>query len=67
MLLVKANKWEDKDIDKEDKFSNAKDELNDISRHLKELREAQRKAQVEVESCRLKESQSKYELEAMKE
>lgn len=42
VLLAKANKLEGEVIDKEEKLSKDKDELNDILRNFKELKEAQR-------------------------
>lgn len=41
VLLAKTNKWKGEAIDREKKLSKVKDELNDISRNFKELREAQ--------------------------
>lgn len=40
VLLTKANKWEGEAINKEEKLSKAKNEMNDISRHFEKLREA---------------------------
>lgn len=67
MLLAKDNKWKGETIDKEKKFSQAKDEWNDISKHFQELGEAKRKVEVEMEAYRLEETQRKSELKAMKE
>lgn len=52
VLLAKPNKWEDEAIDKEEKLSKAKDELNENSRHFEELREAQRRVEPKVEAYR---------------
>lgn len=52
VLLAMANKWEGEVIEKEENFSKAKDKLNQNSRHFKELKEAQKRFEVEVEAYR---------------
>lgn len=64
VLLAKTNKWKGEAIDRENKLSKVKDELNDISRNFKELREAQWNAQVEVEAFQLEESKRKRKFKA---